>query len=270
MPTDTTLWRHRLQHLQQGHLYLREHFPTRQQLPPLLLLHGIGDDGDGLATWSQPLHQQYHCIIPDLRGHGWSSRQSDYSLAGYIEDIKTVLTSLDQPAHIYGHSLGGLVALALTQTHSHASLILEDPPLFHLHHSIQDRPHLMDGFSALYHQRRDASDHSYLLAQMAADEPHRPLADVARRCRKRMACDPEVWRAALDNQLQPTPPLAAITCPTTLLCGNPEKGGVIAAGDELILKRICSRLHIHQFPESGHTPRHAAMPQVLAHLGILD
>lgn len=251
-----------------GHLYLRDHQPDDRTRPCLILLHGIGDDGEPLATWCQPLRGHLRCIIPDLRGHGWSSRQASYSLNDYSHDLLTLLDSLQQPAHLFGHSLGGLIAMQVARTHPGkvSSLILEDPPLFHLVDSITSKPHIAAAFSRLHQQRCAAKDHAQLLATMLDEDPERPLEQVRRRCSKHMACDPAVWEAALSNQLQAPTTTAPITCPTTLLQGNPNRGGVIAEGEEGMLQAICPHLQQHLVPECGHNPRYGAMDVIQAHL----
>lgn len=84
--------------------------------PPLLLLHG------GSARWQTfkailpELAASYHIYAPDLRGHGKSHWQpGSYRLQDYADDIAAFLQArVEQPAFIFGHSLGGMIALLVS------------------------------------------------------------------------------------------------------------------------------------------------------------
>jgi pimeloyl-ACP methyl ester carboxylesterase len=81
--------------------------------PPLLLIHGIGDDS---STWEPVMAQlaRRHLVIaPDLLGHGKSDRpRADYSVAAYANGMRDLLGVLDiDRVSLVGHSLGGGVAM---------------------------------------------------------------------------------------------------------------------------------------------------------------
>src|SRR5690242_1809355 len=80
--------------------------------PPLVLLHG------GSARWQYfdgiipELTARWHVFAPDLRGHGLSGRAPGrYALRDYADDIAAFLQQVSGPASLFGHSLGGMVAL---------------------------------------------------------------------------------------------------------------------------------------------------------------
>ena len=82
--------------------------------PPLLLLHGLGATGDVWRGWDPLLAQRWpgRWAAPDLPRHGGSP-----GLPGYgFEDLAEAVAPLLEPAGrtvVLGHSLGGVVALAL-------------------------------------------------------------------------------------------------------------------------------------------------------------
>lgn len=81
--------------------------------PPLLLIHGIGDNS---RTWEQviPLLAREHLVIaPDLLGHGASDKpRADYSVAAYANGMRDLLAVLGvDRVTLVGHSLGGGVAM---------------------------------------------------------------------------------------------------------------------------------------------------------------
>ncbi len=81
--------------------------------PALLLLHGLGGN---LLTWERvipALAERFTVIAPDLLGHGRSAKpRADYSLGGYANGMRDLLTILDvDQVSVVGHSFGGGVAM---------------------------------------------------------------------------------------------------------------------------------------------------------------
>ncbi len=108
------------------------YFEERGEGPPVLLIHGTGDN---LHTWRHSfdrLAQQHRTIAYDRRGYGRSnqSRTRDYDV--HTRDAAALLDHLDaRPATVVGHSSGGVVALglALAEPSAVASLVLMEPGL---------------------------------------------------------------------------------------------------------------------------------------------
>jgi len=83
--------------------------------PPLLLVHGLGNNGftDWLSVLPR-LARQYHVIALDLPGFGYSATpRGKYSTRNYARVLNWLLArySQDKKAIVVGHSLGGAVAL---------------------------------------------------------------------------------------------------------------------------------------------------------------
>ncbi|MEA5419974.1 alpha/beta hydrolase [Spirulina sp. CCNP1310] len=81
---------------------------------PVILLHGLADHGGVWSSLAQRLAPHYHCIAPDLRGHGESSKPEDpaaYSFAAMVGDLQALLAALGESSvHLVGHSWGAKVA----------------------------------------------------------------------------------------------------------------------------------------------------------------
>jgi pimeloyl-ACP methyl ester carboxylesterase len=100
--------------------------------PPLVLLHG------GSARWQSALplipelSQQWQVYAPDLRGHGHSGHvPGSYRLRDYVADIAAFLQQVvEPPAVLFGHSLGGHVAILVAACYPHRvrGLIIGDAP----------------------------------------------------------------------------------------------------------------------------------------------
>lgn len=78
----------------------------------LLLLHGLGANGDVWAKLLDDLTWPGRILVPDLRGHGASPHATSYSLQDHAEDVAALLNSSDE-IYILGHSMGGMVGLVL-------------------------------------------------------------------------------------------------------------------------------------------------------------
>ena len=99
---------------------------------PLVLLHG------GSARWqaSMPiiaeLSKRYRIYAPDLRGHGRSGRApGHYTVSDYAMDVGAFLEGVvKEPAVLYGHSLGGQVAIMVAARYPDlvAGLVIGDAP----------------------------------------------------------------------------------------------------------------------------------------------
>jgi len=96
--------------------------------PPLLLVHG--------GVWD---HLAWHFVVPflarkftvytfDRRGRGESGDTPPYAVERELDDIDALLQMIRDPAHLLGHSAGGILALlAAERTDNLLSLILYEP-----------------------------------------------------------------------------------------------------------------------------------------------
>jgi pimeloyl-ACP methyl ester carboxylesterase len=82
--------------------------------PLLVLLHGLGATGDVWRGWWPLLARRWpgRWMAPDLPGHGGSPPLAAYTFDGLAAAVARVLTP-GVPIIVLGHSLGGVVGLAL-------------------------------------------------------------------------------------------------------------------------------------------------------------
>ncbi len=82
--------------------------------PLLVLLHGLGANAAVWDALRPHLAERWpgRWIAPDLRGHGRSFHALPYGFGTYAADV-AALGSTDEEVTLVGHSLGGVVALAL-------------------------------------------------------------------------------------------------------------------------------------------------------------
>ena len=101
--------------------------------PPLALLHGGSGRWQACEPLASSLADRWHVLAPDLRGHGKSGRVPwRYCVQDYADDIAALLRDrARQPAILFGHSLGGIVALMVAAQHPGRvrAVIVGDSPL---------------------------------------------------------------------------------------------------------------------------------------------
>lgn len=102
--------------------------------PPFLLIHGWTCDSTDWSWTIPALVQKYYVIVFDLRGHGHSSAPENitYTIKDFSEDGVALLQHLNITKNmlVMGHSMGGIVASALTGLYPETfrGLVIIDAP----------------------------------------------------------------------------------------------------------------------------------------------
>ena len=82
--------------------------------PTLFFVHGFLDCGASFSWLVDSLPEHYHCVAPDLRGHGgteWVGKGGYYHFFDYVRDLRDLVDRLAGPRLVLvGHSMGGGVA----------------------------------------------------------------------------------------------------------------------------------------------------------------
>lgn len=98
--------------------------------PPLVLVHGAGDDGRIWRPQLAALSDEFTVVVWDEPGAGRSSDLPEgFGLAGFADGLAALIGTLGLgPAHVAGHSWGGTVVLELYRRHPGlvATLIMID------------------------------------------------------------------------------------------------------------------------------------------------
>jgi pimeloyl-ACP methyl ester carboxylesterase len=105
--------------------------PGRGRLPSVVLLHGLSSAGVEYGPLLVLLRGRVRRVIaPDLLGHGLSDAPAQITSAKMRDAlVETLDHVLDEPAILFGNSLGGLAALryALARPHRVRGLVLCSP-----------------------------------------------------------------------------------------------------------------------------------------------
>ncbi len=98
--------------------------------PRAVLVHGSMSFGELAFSEQRPLAARHRLELLDRRGYGESPDRT--AVVDFEEDARDLAALLDEPAHLLGHSYGGIVCLlaAALQPERVRSLAVIEPPAF--------------------------------------------------------------------------------------------------------------------------------------------
>lgn len=118
---------------------------VRGQGTPVVLVHSGGMSGRQWRKLAELLEPSHRVIVPDLLGSGDNPPWPDDAPFHFEQDLAELeqLLAAEQPAHLIGHSYGGLLTLLLARKLPVRSLSLFDPVAFGVLHDQPDRAALL-------------------------------------------------------------------------------------------------------------------------------
>jgi pimeloyl-ACP methyl ester carboxylesterase len=233
--------------------------------PRLALLHGFTDDAGCWAPVLPSLAGLGDVLAIDARGHGASGLPDGPIGPGpHAADVAAVLDDLrpERPVVLLGHSMGAVTAakLAAVRPDLVAALVLEDPPPY-AYPEAGSRG-VPDWLTAIRKLSLDAR-----IAACRLENPAWPADELAPWAASKDRVDLEFCERAATTAAPLAEVLAETACPTLLLHGAPERGGMISASDVAELRAVCGeRLTVVQPAEAGHNVRRDARAAYVAAL----
>ncbi len=227
---------------------------------PVVLLHGLYDEGAGWRDLPQRLARAGHpVLVPDLPGHG-ASAATAADVEAMTDTVRDLLAGVlpEGPMRIVGHSMGAVIAtrLALLLGDRVESLTLISPAGL--------GPRINPDFMDLMAHAETPATLSRALGMLGAG----PLSGAAlhteldRLLRRRPGLAPMVRSLARAGiqQIDIAPDLARLRVPVTAIFG---------LADAIIDWRDCAslpaRAAIHLVPDAGHLP-HSTAPDLICDL----
>jgi pimeloyl-ACP methyl ester carboxylesterase/ribosomal protein S18 acetylase RimI-like enzyme len=203
--------------------------------PPLMCLHGNGEDHTIMEPAIQALCQERSVIALDSRGQGASTRgTATLTYERMAEDSLEVLSRLGvTQAHVLGYSDGGIIGLLMAATARHRVLSLTA-----LGANMQPEGLTPEALAAIREELVAASleqdDAAAELLSLMLTEPHLHPAD-----------------------------LRHVVCPVCVMAGEFD---MIAPEESERLARSIPHSRLVTVPTAGHDLLHEALPAVLAEL----
>lgn len=242
------------------------HFEKSGQGAPLVMMHGLFGSLENLGAVSRLLEEHFTLYRVDLRNHGRSPHADSMSFDEMADDLLQFMDAQGlEKAHVFGHSLGGKVAMAAAckQPERIDRLIVADiaPVSYPPHHNV-----ILDGLAALdldgIGSRRDADE------QLAAYVDELGVRQFLLRNLERDSDGSFRWRLNVpvilkdyDNLRQSVCDGSSFSGPTLFLRGGSSNYITERNHDELFRKFPTARLVT--IDDAGHW-LHAEKPQAVA------
>ena len=239
--------------------WVRLHYTrTGGEKPPLVLAHGVTDDGRCWTPVAEALAPDYDVVMVDARGHGCSDApEGGYDPATQAADLDGLIAALGlrRPA-VLGHSMGAATALVLAGTFPDTlgAILLEDPPAWWL-----EQPDTPDWAAFLERRRRQLFERKCqgrdeLVVERRAESPHWTEAELVPWAEAKLRVSLHVLEV-----LDPRMParvdwavLRRIACPALLITADPARGGIVTAEATAALRGLVPHVRVAHVSEAGH------------------
>jgi len=243
---------------------LRLHYTrTGGARPPVVLAHGVTDDGLCWTPVAEALAPEYDVIMVDARGHGRSDApEQGYEPAEQAADLAGVIAALGlhRPA-VLGHSMGAATALALAGAYPDVprAILLEDPPAWWMGTwdtspaSEERQAQMRTWLSELKRKTREE-----LIAEQRAAMPNWSEAELGPWADAKLRFSPSVLSAFNPNAaatIDWPATLRRITCPALLITADPTQGAIVTEESAAALQALVPQLRIAHIPGAGHNIR---------------
>ena len=226
--------------------------------PPLVLSHGITDNGLCWTRAATILQNDYDVIMVDARGHGQSDKpESEYSsrvhaadLAGLIQALK-----LDAP-RVMGHSMGAGTATALAATYPElvGRVVLEDPPWRASAAVVADRAAGMQEWKNQLAEQQKLPQEE-IIAFGRARSPKWDESEFGPWSLAKKAVSLNVFTYRLDTAADWRDSVAKISCPVLLVTGDPERGGIVTSETASEAAAANAKVQVANISDAGHNIR---------------
>lgn len=230
--------------------------------PPVVLAHGVTDNGLCWAPVAAALAADYDVIMVDARGHGRSqATESGYDPATQADDLAGLIAALDlqQPA-VLGHSMGAATALVLAGAHADVpgAILLEDPPHWWTDwYETTDAHDRVGEMRAAAIERQRKPRHELIAEQREnspgwSDDELEPWADAKQAVSLHAL---SVFDRANPKTVDWAATLRGVTCPALLITADPELGGIVTDETAAALKELVPQLEVVNILDAGHSIR---------------
>ena len=252
---------------------VRLHYGRGGRGSPVLLLHGVTDNGRCWGRTATALAATHDVVLLDQRGHGHSSApESGYELTNLADDAAGLIDALGiGQAAVVGHSLGARVALTLAAAHPAlvSRLVLEDPP-FDLGATAPGGRDSDDERRQRFAWLRDLKTltREQLITACHEQSPAWDEAECVAWAESKLQASPRLWEpGGISFSSDWRGELRAVTAPLLLVRGDTALGSIVddaRAAEVLALARDGQDARIAEAGHSIHRDQAAAFAAAVA------
>jgi N-formylmaleamate deformylase len=209
-------------------------------------------------AYADTLVAQYRLVLPDARGHGDSAASDGgYGFAERAADLLALIEylGLQQPL-LLGHSMGAETAftLATQKPGLVRALMLEDPPWRTEPVSPEQQAALADTWQQEILRRHTLSLEA-IVAEGRTLQPTWPDSELVPWARAKQQVQPQVASLAAAPRVPWQSLLAAIRCPTLLLCGDLALGAIVTPSVAAAAREHNPHITVATIAGAGHCVR---------------
>ncbi len=231
--------------------------------PPLVLAHGVTDDGLCWTPVAAALAPEYDVIMVDARGHGHSDApEQGYGPAAQADDLRGLIGALGlrRPA-VLGHSMGAVTTLVLAGAYPDVpgAILLEDPPPWWAappEESPGDAERSAQMRAWITELKRKTREE--LIATQRAATPGWSEAELGPWADAKLRFSDSalnVFGPHTPRSVDWPATLRRITCPALLITADPEWGALLTEDGATGLQALVPQLQIAHIPQAGHSIR---------------
>ncbi len=247
---------------------------------PIVMLHGVTDNGLCWERTALALQDRHDIIMMDARGHGKSDSPEDgYGTEDRAADVLGLIDGLNLSTVILmGHSMGAETATATAATYPTRikALVLEDPPWpgRFWGSTPEERAERASAWKQEINRRRLLSKEQ-IIAEGKKGNPNWSELEWDAWADAKLQLSSNISQIATAPRRRWTDYLGATRCPILLLMGDPTLGGIVNQKTAAEVERWWTSGKIVQVPGAGHNIRRdqfqpflAAVNQFLAEIDM--
>jgi pimeloyl-ACP methyl ester carboxylesterase len=229
--------------------------------PPVVLAHGITDNGLCWSRLARALDDEYDLIMVDARGHGLSDKPpTGYTPADHAADLAGVIDALhlSKPGAI-GHSMGGgsVTLLATAYPDCVGAVVLEDPA-WGLRAGQGEgeaaRRKTFDEWTTTI-RTRQAKTIDAVRAQGRIDNPLWAEEEFEPWGVAKLQVAPQVAESVVADRSGWRRDLVKLTAPLLLIYPADDHGGIVTSALAAEAMALNPKVQAIQIPDAGHNIR---------------
>ena len=247
------------------------YYRTGGDKPPIVLAHGITDNGLCWIPLAEVLAENYDVVMFDARGHGLSeTNPPDFTIQSHAADLAGLIEKLDleQPV-IIGHSMGaGNTAQAAAAYPDLArAIILEDPP-WGIEAPNANREAALDDWRAGIVEQK-----SQTLAEIIntgkEQNPRWAMVNWGAWAEAKHQVNPDVlnWGRSKTFFTGWQEFVSQIKCPILLITGDPELGAIVKPEIAQTVVDLSDRVEVAHIDGVGHSIRREDFEEYVSLIG---
>lgn len=241
--------------------------------PPVVLAHGVTDDGLCWSPIAAALEADYDLIMVDARGHGSSAApESGYDPVHMADDLAGLIRGLglEKPA-VLGHSMGAITALAMAAAHPEVpgAILAEDPPPWWMGIPATPDPRMSELAANMRAWIVELKTHERdeMVAIQHAQSPDWPEAELGPWADAKVRFDLralQLFDRAVVTSMDWPAMMPRIACPVLLITADPERGAIVTAEAAARLRELVPQTRVVHLGGAGHNIRREQAAAFLA------